>query len=438
MVTVARNPLGVTRPVPLSVLFVLLLVTVAWAGAGCTTRTGPTEAGPDPVPGEVIPPSFEPIVIPRQNRGDTPAGGIALRGDERPVSADDAGWAEKHDLAAGYAAGGHDEAAFTVIREVLALKPPAAWRQRFVNLRTSLRLRRVEADWLRVQARGVKDYVTFGSDADWQIRIRNVSDRALVLRAPKSGPGRASPSAMSLGIVRRDIDIYGAELERAWNQTVFLQRAGGCDIRIPPGCVHEATVRIPAGEVGCAISGLRLLEITGTLRAVVTEEDGSLRTIALRIRRGRVIVLPEGYEPLARDPLASLRTAIDAVAPTHLLIATEFVPRAQSDRAMELLAGALATGDPALRTAVMGGLGLLRDRNVGRPLARFINPLVDALEMHPERGAALMEALTLGTGQALAPDPRLWMDWWRRAGESGIRVPAFERSSAPGTPREER
>ena len=436
MVTVARDPLGVTRPVPLPVLL-LLLATLAVAATGCRTQAS-ADGGPDPVPGEPIPPSFEPIVMPRQTRGDTGTAGLAMRGDERPVSEDDAGWAEKHDLATGYVAGGYDEAAETVIREVLAQKPPAAWRERFVNLRTSLHLKRTEADWLRVQARGERDYVTFGSDVDWLIRIRNVSDVVLILRAPKTGPGRPSPSALSLGIVRRDLDIYGAELERQWNQTVYLQQAGGCDIRIPPGGSHEATVRVPADDVGAAISGLRTLELTGTLRAAVTEEEGEPRTLGLRIRRGRVVVVPEGYEPLARDPLGSMATAIDAVAPTHLLVATEFVPRARSDRAMDQLARALATGDGALRTAAMGGVGLLRDRNAGSPLALFVSPLIDALEAHPERGAALMEALTLASGHALAPDPRLWMDWWRRAGRSGLQVRAIERSPAPGTPREER
>jgi hypothetical protein len=390
------------------------------------------------VPGEPIPPSFEPIVIPRQTRDDTTAAGLAMRGEDRPVPGDEAGWEEKHDLATGYAAGGYDEAALTVIREVLAQDPPAAWRERFVNLRTSLRLRRTETDWLRVQARGERDYVTFGTDVDWLIRIRNVSDRVLVLRAPATGPGRASPSALSLGIVRRDVDIYGGELERQWNQTVYLHQAGGCDIRIPPGSIHEATVRVPADDVGAAISGLRTIELTGTLRAVVTEEAGEPRTIGLRIRRGRVVVVPHGYEPLARAPIPSMVTAIDAVAPTHLLIATEFVPRVDDDQAMDQLTRALATGDEALRTAALGGIRLLRDRNVGRPLARFVHPLVDALERHPERGAAIMEALTLASGQALAPDPRLWMDWWRRAGRSELTVPPFERRAAPGAPREGR
>lgn len=435
--TVARDPFGVTRPVPTLVLL-LLVTALALPGAGCVTREEPTAAGPEPIPGEPVPPSFEPIVLPRQTRDDTTAAGLAMRGDQRPMAGDDAGWEEKHDLATGYASGGYDEAALTIIREVLAQQPPPVWRERFLQLRTSLRLRRTETDWLRVEARGDRDYVTFGSDVDWLIRIRNVSDDVLVLRAPHSGPGRASPSALSLGIVRRDLDIYGAELERQWNQTVYLHQAGGCDIRIPPGGIHEATLRVPADDVGTPISGLRTIELTGTLRAVVTEEEGEPRTIGLRIRRGRVVVAPAGYEPLARDPLGSMQTAIDTVAPTHLLVATEFVPRGQGDRAMDTLTRALAEGDPALRTAAMGGVGLLRERNAGRPLARFVAPLIDALEAHPDRSAALMEALTLATGHALAPDARLWVDWWRRAGRSGLRVPAFERSPTPGTPREER
>jgi hypothetical protein len=71
----------------------------------------------------------------------------------------------------------------------------------------------------------------------------------------------------------------------------------------------------------------------------------------------------------------------------------------------------------------VGSLGLLRERNVGRPLSPFAGPLMEALRVTPARGDALMEALGRITGQALAPDVRLWEDWWRRASREGATVP---------------
>jgi hypothetical protein len=41
-------------------------------------------------------------------------------------------------------------------------------------------------------------------------------------------------------------------------------------------------------------------------------------------------------------------------------------------------------------------------------------PLMVALDAHPERATELMDALRALTLVSLAPDARLWDDWWRR------------------------
>ncbi len=269
---------------------------------------------------------------------------------------------------------------------------------------------------MRVDARGSRDYFVFGTDVDWRIRIRNVSRGPISFPAPRNLPDEPSPTAVNLSIRRRDIDIYGAELRRTWNHVVSLrQTTGGCEVTIRPGGVHEMPARLPAEDVGAPISGIRILEMEGILRGRVRTADGEDRGLALDLRPGRVVIVPAGYEPLASDPLGSLARAVEAVAPTHLLVATEFVPRQQSTRALAILVDALAEGEPALSTAALSALTLLRERSVGQPMAPFVEPLLAALDLHPERGDALMRGLTRVSGQTIAPDARLWRDWWRRA-----------------------
>ena len=419
---------------------VLALCLAVVATAACRMQD-PRASDPDsrfiPADQVPLPPSLDPIVIPHPG-AEAPGGLPGRVRDRRPVDEEDAGWADKLEVAQGYATGGYEEQALTLIRAALAQEPPAPWDERFEHLRSTLRVRQVETTLMRVDARGVRDYVEFDTPVDWRMRIRNVTADWIVFPAPKHLPGEPSPTALSLNLLRRDVDIYGAELRRTWNHTVYLQQTGGSEIRVPPGGVREVPARIPAADVGSAISGLRILELTGTLRGRIRDCDGGMRGVSLDIRPGRVVVLSPGYEPLAQDPLGSLERAVQVVAPTHLLVATEFVPRQDAARAMETLAKALAVGDPALRTAALGGISLLRDRSVGQPLAPFAKPLLLALQEHPEGAEAVMQGLTRATGQALAPDPRLWVDWWRRTREAGWTVPTPDSAPDAAAPEEDR
>ena len=106
--------------------------------------------------------------------------------------------------------------------------------------------------------------------------------------------------------------------------------------------------------------------------------------------------------------------AIDGVAPVHLLVASEFVPRARAPEGLGLLARALTEGDPSLRRAALGALERMRERFAGKPLQPLAEPLVERLGTWPARDAALMEGLAALSGRALAADVRLWRDWWSR------------------------
>ncbi len=388
------------------------------------------------------PPSFDPIVLPRPagRGGDAAGAGVpGLPGaDERErveVEEADRGWREKLEVARALLASGEEEAAAQLVEAALSAGPPAAWAGRLRNLQTELRLRRAESTVLRIDARPVKDVLTFGEDVEFRLRLRNVSGGVLTFAAPRGGGGRpgggeGSASAFTLEVLRRDRDVYGNAMERTWSRTVFLQPADGPALVLGPDQVRDLTVRVPAEDVGPALAGVRVIELSGLLRpAGLTLGDAPV-TAPLRLRRGRALVLPGGFEPLAQDPLGALERALPVGAAPHLLVATAFVPRAEAPQAVALLARALVEGDPLLVRAAQGALTILRERCVGDLLAPLADLLLAALDARPDRAAELIGGLERLVEARLAPDARLWQDWWRRTRPLG---PVLTPPGAPST-----
>jgi len=401
-----RSAYGV--PAVAFLLATLLVVGGGLGGCANQNRAAQDEPAADSKQ-EPLPPSFEPIVFPNKQVRK----GAGSR-DKRPLPEDASGWKEKWALASRYAAGGYEEQALQILDGALAQNPGEPWAGRMRALKTSMRVRKAEDVLLRVEARGVKDYVPFNTDVDFVIRLRNVSTQKITLLATAAEGARASPSALLLEIERRDRDIYATELTRRWNRTVFILKPGDPPIVIPSGGVHELPVRVPAGALGDAITGVRVVELSGLLRPTRFRLGGERRTVRLPIRAGRVTALPGGYDDLVADPLRAMRQSLETVAPAHLLIACEFVPANRRVTAMEILAEALASGHRGLKRAAISGISLLRERSVGDRLGPLVYPLMLRLEDTPERADALMEALSTLTDARFAPDPRLWKDWWRR------------------------
>lgn len=326
--------------------------------------------------------------------------------------------------------GGADEEALALLDGALALDPPEELAERARALKAEARARRLEDEVLRVDVRGVREYVPFGEAVDVIVRLRNVGTADVVI-SPPSGSGKEalSGSTLALRVRRRDRDVYAAELVRTWNRLVPLVEGGDPAVRVPPEGSLEVRVRIPAEDAGAPLSGLRVLEVEGDLRAGRIEAGLSEPLGRVRIRPGRVVVLPSNYEPLAADPVGSLRKAAAGSAPVHLLVAAEFVAPDDRPSAVAVLAEVLATGSADMMAAALNALRHVRAAAAGTALRPLVEPLFRALRAHPDRPAGVVEGLSVVTGVSLAPDVRLWEDWWRResAGPGGL-VPAEDGS----------
>lgn len=380
-------------------------------------------------------PSFEPIVLPRPGgrtaTGPVEAGSPDAR-EEVAVPPADEGWQEKWDLARSLVSAGEDAQALALIDACLGAAAPEPWGRRLRDLKTELRLRGAEEQVLRIEARPEKDVLPFRAPATFQLRLRNVSGRRLTFAPPggseRPGDGAASGSAFVLDVRRIDRDVYASRLERSWTQTVPLLQPGDAPLVLAPGTWRDLPVRIPAEDAGPPLSGVRVLELSGLLRPAGLTLGGEPVAGPFRVRRGRLVVLPQGYEPVAEAPLESLERAVSLGAAPHVLVATEFLARRDAPQAAALLSRALTDGDPLLVMAAQGALGMLRERCVGDPLAPLAEPLAAALEARPERAADLIGGLRMLTDARLAGDPRLWHDWWRRTRETApaVTAPAAE------------
>ncbi len=416
------NTVGATLLRRFAPALLFALFALAWVPmlAGCSTSLLGGDEEDEDDEKEI---SRDPIIFPNPRGKGVREG--ATR-EKRPVGEEDFGWAEKFELAARYAQGGYDDEAIKILDVCLARMPDEPWAGKMRELKAQLTTRRAEERLLRVDARGVKDYVAFGETVDFRVRLRNVSDETIMLKNPRDPREGYSSTALSLHVKRTDRDIYATQMARRWTVNVPLYKAAGEVIKIAPNGTHEVRVRIPRRDAGGSLSGLRELRLGGMLRPTLLNKGGRRRTVHLRVRSGRVVALPEGFEPLAEEPLESMRASLRSLAPTHLLVACEFVPTSGRLEAMEILARALEEGDPSLHRAALGGIALLRERMQGAPLKKVGRPLIDALERTSSRADVIMDGLATLSDRRLAPDKRLWLDWWERDLTDRTPVPSLD------------
>ena len=323
---------------------------------------------------------------------------------------------EKVETARAALDAGDDALATDVVERTIALGAPEPWASALRDLRQEIRQGRTESEVMRVDVRGVREFVTFGTDVDLVVRLRNVGTADVVVLPPDDTGKKdvVSGTTLVLTVDRRDRDALASQLVRSWTQVVPLLGKGAEALTIPPESAYEVRVRVPAEDVGPPLAGVRVLEVSGDLRAGRIEAGLPEPLGRLRVRKGRVVVLPPRSEALSADPVGALRKAVAASSPVHLLVATEFVAAEDRPAALAVLAQALVSGVPDLARAAVSAVEGVRLVSVGARLEPLAAPLMEALRTHPDRAQEVMAGLHALTGVSLAPDARLWEDWWRR------------------------
>ncbi|MCG3135871.1 MAG: hypothetical protein HMLKMBBP_03647 [Planctomycetes bacterium] len=315
------------------------------AGAACRTRlVDPATEGPV---------AAEKVVSGNVNPG-APKGGGAASDDQRRAAAEAA-------LAQAESAwmSGDPLTALAAANRALASSPPDDIAERLRAVRAKARGAVVAEKVMELRAVPEKDAVASGEPVPVRVVLRNLSN------APVDVPrrdGKSSDALFVLEIEREDWDVFGNRRASSFTVRAPLR----ADVDLPPGGEREAHVTIDASLLEVKHQGFSVMRIGGVLRPVVVRIGDSEFFDALPVEPALVRVFLPGWEPLAADPVASLRRAIQKRSPAHVLTATELVAAAERGEARRLLAEA-ADADPPLAGVCRAALARLDALETGPP-----------------------------------------------------------------------
>jgi len=238
--------------------------------------------------------------------------------------------------------------ALALANQALREGVPAELEGRFRDLRVRARAAVVTDKIVKLRAVPLKDVVADGDPLPLRILIRNLS--AADLRSPLR-EGGSSDALFVLQVSREDRDVWGNV-----RTSEFTMRAPlVADLAIPPGGEREVQVTIGPDLVALRHGGFSVFRVGGVFRPVAVRVGESEFFDALPIEPALVRVFQRGYEPMAADPLSSLRSAVAKRSPPHVLVAAELLAPAERAEGRAVLSGALERDPPlefVLRTAL--------------------------------------------------------------------------------------
>jgi hypothetical protein len=228
---------------------------------------------------------------------------------------------------------------------------PSELEAPFRELRSKARASVVATKICRVRALPEKDVVADGEPIAVRIEFSNLS--STLLSVPRSQKG-ASDATVVLTLVREDIDVFGNSRRSEFTIPAPVRE----DLTLSPGQSFETRLVVPPGMAGLQHQGFSVIELSGVFRPIVMRVGESEFFDAIPIERARVRIFQKGFEPLAEDPLGSLRKAVAKRSPPHLLIAAELVAPIDRPEARAVLEAAKPK-DPELGTAIDAALARL-------------------------------------------------------------------------------
>jgi hypothetical protein len=238
--------------------------------------------------------------------------------------------------------------ALATVNHALIEGVPAELGPAFRDLRAKARTAVVTTKIVRVRAVAERDAVADGSSVPVRIEFTNLS--GATLRLPRSQKG-SSPALVVLTLVREDYDLYGNE--RSSNATLNVPLES--DLVLGPGATERIPVAVPADMMKLGHEGFSIIEMKGQFRPVAIEVGESEFFDAIPLEPSRLHVFLKGYEPLAEDPLGSLKKSVEKRSPPHLFTCVELLAPADRAEARTFLVAAKEK-DPEMSQAIDAAL----------------------------------------------------------------------------------
>lgn len=264
-----------------------------------------------------------------------PVGSTAPGVDERAAAAESAVFAATQAWRDGDAL-----AAMSIATRALRAGAPPEYETKLRRIRSQARETLLSEQIARLSVLPSRDAFADGDEVRGVLRVQNRSSAPV--RVSRTAED-SSASLFILDVERRDFDVYGNVRSAEFTIHVTLDR----DLELGAGGAEDVPFVIPADMVRLAHTGFSTFEIGGHLRAVAVQVGATELFDALPLEPATVRVFLQGFEPLAEDPMGSLRRAVQKRSPPHILIAAELLAPGERAEAVTFLLQA-ADDDPPL------------------------------------------------------------------------------------------
>ena len=221
---------------------------------------------------------------------------------------------------------------------------PSPLESAFRDLRAKARADLVASKICRVRVLPEKDAVADGTPVGIRIEFANLSGATLAV--PRGVEG-SSDAVIVLTLERQDFDVFGNERTTSYTLNAPVRE----DLVLPPGGVEATRLEVPSAMTALGHDGFSVLTLSGTFRPVKLRVVDSEFFDAIPIERAALRIFQRGFEPLAADPLGSLKRAIEKRSPPHLLTCVELLAPSDRAAARALLTAAKETDPPLARVA---------------------------------------------------------------------------------------
>lgn len=248
---------------------------------------------------------------------------------------------------------GSFDRAIEIVDAIVALEPSLPFRQDIVDLREELHRRELLAGKLLPIVRPHRPYLTWGEPVVLDFFLQNVgsSDFAFAARS-EDEEGEVHQTTIRVVAEMVQYDLAGSTHTSSLQLSTGIER----DVRIHPDERWAGTLEFnPVSEMrpGFVVARIR---IRSALQIVHVLEGGPIHASGIPFLPVAVTILHPDYKNSAKDPLGSLRAAIDADKKRDVFLASFLIPRGQMKQAIDHVVDLLPRTPPEMRECLQAVL----------------------------------------------------------------------------------